>query len=31
MIDAGEACKYYEPESKVIARSGDVCVVTFCD
>ena len=22
---------YWEPEEKVVARSGDVCVVTFCN
>jgi hypothetical protein len=31
MIDNGEAEVYYEPEEKVVSRSGDVCVVTFCD
>ena len=31
MIENGEAEVYWEPEEKVISRSGDVCVVTFCD
>uniref|UniRef100_A0A914W357 leucine--tRNA ligase n=1 Tax=Plectus sambesii TaxID=2011161 RepID=A0A914W357_9BILA len=31
MIAKGEACKYVEPEKKVISRSGDECVVALCD
>ena len=31
MLDSGEAEVYWEPEGKVVSRSGDVCVVTFCD
>eukprot|EP00357_Protocruzia_adherens_P017204 CAMPEP_0114995882 /NCGR_PEP_ID=MMETSP0216-20121206/13990_1 /TAXON_ID=223996 /ORGANISM="Protocruzia adherens, Strain Boccale" /LENGTH=740 /DNA_ID=CAMNT_0002360001 /DNA_START=40 /DNA_END=2262 /DNA_ORIENTATION=- len=31
MIEQGLAHSYSEPESKVVTRSGDVCVVTFCD
>ncbi|KAI8873895.1 putative leucine--tRNA ligase, cytoplasmic [Ramicandelaber brevisporus] len=27
MIDAGNAFQYYEPESEVVSRSGDTCVV----
>jgi len=27
MVDANQACIYYEPESKVVSRTGDVCVV----
>lgn len=31
LIAAGLAAPYFEPESKVIARSGDECVVALCD
>ena len=31
MISNGEAVLYQEPESTVISRSGDVCVVALCD
>lgn len=31
MIDNGEGAQYYEPESQVISRSGDECVVALCD
>jgi len=31
MVDQNAAIVYYEPESVVISRSGDECVVMFCD
>jgi len=31
MIDSGEAAAYSEPESEVISRSNDVCVVALMD
>jgi hypothetical protein len=31
MIRTGQACKYVEPEKKVMSRSGDECVVALCD
>ncbi|KAH7976595.1 leucine--tRNA ligase, cytoplasmic [Rhipicephalus sanguineus] len=31
MVDDGKAVVYMEPEKKVIARSGDECVVALCD
>lgn len=31
LIRQGLACKYYEPESRVISRSMDECVVALCD
>ena len=31
MIDAGQACLYYEPESKVVSRTNDECVVAATD
>lgn len=31
MIDAGLGCAYAEPESEVISRSADVCVVALVD
>ncbi|KAK0417447.1 hypothetical protein QR680_013016 [Steinernema hermaphroditum] len=31
MIAENLACKYNEPEKKVISRSGDECVVALCD
>ena len=31
MIEANQAATYYEPEKKVVSRSGDECVVALCD
>jgi len=31
LIETGEAVVYYEPDSKVISRSGEECVVTYID
>lgn len=31
LIAANEADVYYEPESKCVSRSGDICVVALCD
>uniref|UniRef100_A0A6U2REQ0 leucine--tRNA ligase n=1 Tax=Leptocylindrus danicus TaxID=163516 RepID=A0A6U2REQ0_9STRA len=31
MIDANQACLYFEPESKVMSRTGDECVVAATD
>ena len=31
MIANGQACAYWEPESLVISRSGDECIVAFLD
>lgn len=31
LIDAGLACLYHEPESRVVSRTGDECVVAACD
>ena len=31
LIDEGHAVPYFEPEAKVVARSGDECVVALCD
>lgn len=31
LIASGYACKYVEPEKKVMSRSGDECVVALCD
>ena len=31
MIRDGTACKYVEPEKRIISRSGDECVVALCD
>lgn len=31
LIENNEADIYWEPESKVISRSGDECVVSYCD
>lgn len=31
MIDSGEACLYFEPESKVMSRTNDECVVAATD
>jgi leucyl-tRNA synthetase len=31
MIEANDADTYYEPESRCVSRSGDICVVALCD
>lgn len=31
MIDNGLACNYHEPESEVISRTGDECIVALVD
>jgi len=31
MIQKGEADSYYEPEGRIISRSGDECIVALCD
>jgi leucyl-tRNA synthetase len=31
LIDSGFASPYYEPESEIISRTGDQCVVALCD
>ena len=31
MLDNGEAVIYHEPESAIITRSNDTCVVALCD
>lgn len=31
MIEANDADTYYEPDGKCVSRSGDVCVVAYCD
>lgn len=31
MIAAGEAAVYYEPENRVVARTGEECVVAYVD
>jgi hypothetical protein len=31
LIDAGHALPYFEPESTVMSRSGDECVVALTD
>ena len=31
MIDAGEACRYFEPEKRVVSRTNDKCVVAHLD
>ncbi len=31
MISDKTACTYFEPEKKVVSRSGDECVVALCD
>ncbi|CAF1142501.1 unnamed protein product, partial [Didymodactylos carnosus] len=31
LIKNQQACAYYEPESKIISRSSDECVVALCD
>jgi leucyl-tRNA synthetase len=30
MLDTGLACPYYEPESEIISRTGDTCIVASC-
>ena len=31
LIDRGEALVYYEPGGTVVSRSGDNCVVSYCN
>ena len=31
MIDAGQACVYFEPESRVVSRTNDECIVAATD
>ena len=31
MVDANQACAYFEPSAEVISRSGDVCIVAWVD
>jgi leucyl-tRNA synthetase len=31
LIERGEALAYYEPGGNVVSRSGDVCVVSYCN
>lgn len=31
MMEANQACLYYEPEKRVVSRSGDECIVAFID
>jgi leucyl-tRNA synthetase len=31
MIDQKLALQYFEPGGKVVSRSGEECVVSFCD
>merc|ERR1719450_1743223 len=31
LLDSGDALRYFEPENKVVARSGDECIVALCD
>lgn len=31
LIDRAEALIYYEPGGNVVSRSGDVCVVSYCN
>ena len=31
MIDQNEAAVYFEPESLVMSRSGEECIVALCD
>ena len=31
MMESGEALRYFEPESLVMSRSGDECIVAFAD
>ena len=31
MFEEGTACPYYEPESEVVSRTGDECVVGLCN
>jgi len=30
LIEEGLACPYYEPESEIISRTGDKCIVACC-
>jgi len=30
LIEVGLAVPYYEPESEIISRTGDVCIVASC-
>eukprot|EP00917_Polyrhabdina_sp_WS-2016_P029090 GHVP01061964.1.p1 GENE.GHVP01061964.1~~GHVP01061964.1.p1 ORF type:complete len:1123 (+),score=220.05 GHVP01061964.1:33-3371(+) len=31
LIDLGDACLYSEPEHRVVARSGEICIVASCE
>ena len=31
LIEAGSALKYYQPGGLVVSRSGDECVVAYCE
>ena len=31
LIEAGHAIIYYEPGGNVVSRSGDTCVVSYCE
>jgi leucyl-tRNA synthetase len=31
LVDAGEAVIYYEPESKVVSRTKEICIVAYTD
>lgn len=31
LLAKGDAAVYYEPENRVVSRSGEECVVAFCD
>ena len=31
LIQQKQALTYYEPNGNVVSRSGDICVVSFCD
>jgi len=31
MMENNQAAIYYEPEGKVVSRSGDECIVALCD
>ena len=31
LITEGSALQYYEPNGQVVSRSGDTCVVSFCE
>ena len=30
LMDEGLACPYYEPESKVVSKTHDICIVASC-